>query len=203
MIGNLLLTCIMFLTKCANLGNLKGSLVLLPLILLRDQPYLIAVAIHESLTPLRDQLYLMAVVMQASFIPLRDQLYLTAAGLNLSLISRDHLCLLALHLSSQGVCRHLYTLCACCACLCTRLRCLQDCCCPLRVCWGQQTPCGGGDMPYYIDIHLFFPYSDICLIFQVGEDWMPKLLAQRAWLSYGCGLPSESRHARLCMANWD
>jgi hypothetical protein len=65
LIGNLLLTCILLLTRCANFGNLKGSLVSL------------------SLIPLRDQLYLMAVVMQASFIPLRDQLlaltYLSSA----------------------------------------------------------------------------------------------------------------------------
>jgi hypothetical protein len=120
LIGNLLLTCIVLLTKCANSGNFKGSLALLSLIPLRDQLYLIAVAVHESLIP-HSQLYLIAVVMQASLIPLRDQLCLTAAGLSLSLISRDQLCqlavklstslirrdqlcLLALHLSSQGVC---------------------------------------------------------------------------------------------------
>jgi hypothetical protein len=85
LIGNLLLTCIMPLTKFVNSGNFKASLV------------------PMSLIPLRDQLYLTAACLSLSLIS-RDQLCQLAVNLFISLISRDQLCLLALHLSSQGGC---------------------------------------------------------------------------------------------------
>jgi hypothetical protein len=103
LIVNLLLSCIMLLTECANSGNLKGNLVLLSPIPLRDQVYLTAAASHESLVPLRDQLNLTAAGLSLSLIS-RDQPCQLAVNLSTSLISRDQLCLLALHLSSQGVC---------------------------------------------------------------------------------------------------